>query len=147
MSNNKNIVYNINWIYFWNNGPGFSVFLSKNRVQTRTTDTQWRHKSKISEKLGRSGRQNMLRPYLTIWEWEWIFGRAVKAFSSLGVRSPWVQTSKQKFATREDLLETWKMSRAQKWGNLTRGHNRNRLNLVGVVTQRSSSRAELKSPK
>ena len=55
---------------------------------TRTTDTQWRHKSKISEKLGRCGRQNMLPPYLKIWEWEWIFGRAVKAISSLGVRSP-----------------------------------------------------------
>ena len=27
---------------------------------------------------------------LTIWECEWIFGRAVKAISSLGVRSPWV---------------------------------------------------------
>ena len=27
--------------------------------------------------------------YLKIWEWEWIFGHAVKAFSSLGVRSPW----------------------------------------------------------
>ena len=55
---------------------------------TRTTDTQWRHKSKISEKLGRCGRQNMLWPYLKIWEWEWFFGRAVKAISSLGVRSP-----------------------------------------------------------
>ena len=55
---------------------------------TRTTDTQWRHKSKISEKLCRSGRQNMLRPYLKIWEWEWIFGRAVKVVSCLGVRSP-----------------------------------------------------------
>ena len=53
-----------------------------------TTDTQWRHKSKISEKLGRCGRKNMLRPYLKIWEWEWIFGRAVKAISSRGVRSP-----------------------------------------------------------
>ena len=51
-------------------------------------DAQWRHKSKISEKLGRCGRQNMLPPYLKIWEWEWIFGRAVKAISSLGVRSP-----------------------------------------------------------
>ena len=56
---------------------------------SRTTDTQWRHKSKTSEKLGRCGRQNMLPPYLKIWEWEWIFGRAVKAISSLGVRSPW----------------------------------------------------------
>ena len=32
----------------------------------------------------------MPRPYLKIWEWEWIFGRAVKAISSLGVRSPWI---------------------------------------------------------
>ena len=58
--------------------------------KARTTDTQWRHKSKISEKLGRCGRQNMLPPYLKIWEWEWIFGCAVKAISSLGVRSPWL---------------------------------------------------------
>ena len=29
----------------------------------------------------------MLRPYLKIWKWEWIFGRAVKAISSPGVRS------------------------------------------------------------
>ena len=58
--------------------------------RARTTDTQWRHTSNISEKLGRCGRQNMLRPYLKIWEWEWIFGRAVKAISSLGVRSPWI---------------------------------------------------------
>ena len=36
----------------------------------------------------RCGRQNMLRPYLKIWEWEWIFGCAVKAISSLGIRSP-----------------------------------------------------------
>ena len=42
----------------------------------RTMDTQWRHKSKISEKLGQCGRQNMLQPYLKIWKWEWIFGCA-----------------------------------------------------------------------
>ena len=30
----------------------------------------------------------MLRPYLKIWDWDWIFGYAVKAISSLGVRSP-----------------------------------------------------------
>ena len=59
-------------------------------VNITTTDTQWRHKSKISEKLGRCGRQNMLPPYLKIWDWDWIFGRAMKAISSLGVRSPWV---------------------------------------------------------
>ena len=67
---------------------------------TRTTDTQWRHKSKISKSLGRCGRQNMLWPYLKIWDWDWIFGRAVKAISSLGVRSPWLGTS-----------EAWSMSR------------------------------------
>ena len=55
-------------------------------LQPRTTDTQWRHKSKKSENYGRCGRQNMLRPYLKFWEW--IFGRAVKAISSPGVRSP-----------------------------------------------------------
>ena len=27
------------------------------------------HKSKESENLGQCGRQNMLRPYLKIWEW------------------------------------------------------------------------------
>ena len=43
-------------------------------------------KSKKSENLGRCGRQNMLRPYLKIWEWGLIFGRAVKAISSPGVR-------------------------------------------------------------
>ena len=50
-------------------------------------DTRWRH-LKISEKLGRCGRQNMLWLYLKIWDWDWIFGRAVKAISFLGVRSP-----------------------------------------------------------
>ena len=58
-------------------------------VEARTTDTQWRHKSKKSENLGRCGRQNMLRPYLKIWDWELIFGHAVKTISSPGVLSPW----------------------------------------------------------
>ena len=65
-------------------------------VRARTTDTQWRHKSKISENLGRCGRQNMLPPYLKIWDWHWIFGRAVKDISSLDVRSPCVRASNQK---------------------------------------------------
>ena len=43
---------------------------------------------KKSENLGRCGWQNMLWPYLRIWDWDWIFGRAVKAFFSPGVRSP-----------------------------------------------------------
>ena len=67
----------------------------KKYSRARTTDTQWRHKSKISEKLGWCGRQNMLQPYLKIWEWEWIFDRAVKAISSLAIRSPCQQASKQ----------------------------------------------------
>ena len=60
-------------------------------LKPRTTDTQWRHKSKKSENLGRCGKQNMLWPYLKIWEWEWIFSRAVKAISSQGVRSSWLK--------------------------------------------------------
>ena len=64
---------------------------TKKSIGTRTTDTQWRQKSKISEKLGRCVRQNMLRLYLKIWEWKWIFGRAVKTISSLGLRIPCLQ--------------------------------------------------------
>ena len=48
------------------------------------------YKSKISEKLGRCGKKNMLRPYLEIWDWNWILGCAVKAIFSLGVLSPWL---------------------------------------------------------
>ena len=63
-----------------------NVLLDSDEIghQPPTTDTQWRHKSE----MGRCGRQNMLWPYLKIWDWDWIFGRAVKAISSLGVRSP-----------------------------------------------------------
>ena len=38
--------------------------------------------------MGRCGRPNMLRPYLKIWDWDWIFGRAVRCIFSLGVSSP-----------------------------------------------------------
>jgi hypothetical protein len=34
----------------------------------------------------------MLWPYLKIWDWDLIFGRAVKAISSLGVCSPWANS-------------------------------------------------------
>ena len=54
----------------------------------RTTDAKWRHKSKISEKLGQCGKHNIFRQYLKIWDWDWIFGITVKAISSQGVRSP-----------------------------------------------------------
>ena len=40
----------------------------------------------------------MVRPYLKIWEWELIFGRAVKAISSLGVRSPWFRLSQIRYS-------------------------------------------------
>ena len=39
--------------------------------------------------LGIYGRQNMLRPYIKIWDWKLIFGHAVKAISSPDIRSPW----------------------------------------------------------
>ena len=55
---------------------------------TRTTDTQWRHKSKKLKNLDQCGRKNMLWLYLKIWEWDWIFGLAVKTISPPGVRSP-----------------------------------------------------------
>ena len=48
----------------------------------------WRHNSKKSENLGRCGRQNIFQPSLKTREGDWIFGCAVKAISSLGVRSP-----------------------------------------------------------
>ena len=56
----------------------FAYHLLLQWVQThfagaRTTDTQWRHKSKKSENLDQCGRQNILWLYLKIWEWEWIF--------------------------------------------------------------------------
>ena len=74
--------------YTWDRRCASLFWATSNKP--RTTDTQWRHKSKKSENLGRCGRQNMLRPYLKIWEWELIFGRAVKAISWPGVRSPCV---------------------------------------------------------
>ena len=68
-------------------------------ICARTTDTQWRLKSKKPENLGLCGRQNMLRTYLKIWNWELIFGRAVKAISSPGVRSPCVRWFSRNFLT------------------------------------------------
>ena len=86
-------------------------------VGTWTTDTQWRHKSKISEKLGRCGRQNMLPAYLKIWEWEWILGRAVKAISSLGVRSPCTARTQQ--VANRMILKNWKMNLICDWFSIS----------------------------
>ena len=58
---------------------------SKSWLMSRTTDTQWRHESKKFENLGRRGRQNMLRPCLKIWDWDLIFGHAVKAISNQSI--------------------------------------------------------------
>ena len=58
-------------------------------IWSRTTDTQWNHNSKFFENFSRFGRQNILQLYLKIWDWHLIFGPAVKAISSLGVRNPW----------------------------------------------------------
>ena len=42
----------------------------------------------------------MLRPYLKIWDWDLIFGRAVKAISLPVVRSPWSCQPKKYFQIR-----------------------------------------------
>ena len=52
---------------------------------SRTTYTQWIHKSKKSENLCQWGRQNMLLSYLKI-----EYGHVVKLISSPGVCSPWL---------------------------------------------------------
>ena len=75
----------------------------ESQYRSRTTDTQWRHKSKISEKLGRRGRQNMLRPHIKFWEWEQIFDRVVKAIYSLGIYSPWYRWKVYKILGRIEL--------------------------------------------
>ena len=70
----------INWIiekymlcttyYYWLT-MGLNLFWNRICIlvylcwqDSRTTDTQWRHKSKKPEILGRCGRQHMLWPYL-----------------------------------------------------------------------------------
>ena len=47
----------------------------------------------------------MLPPYLKIWDWDWIFGRAVKAIFSLGVHSPWLGCT---ISTRHFRYRVWK---------------------------------------
>jgi hypothetical protein len=78
-SNRNYIVYEAKYWHPW---------FRQSCSESRTTDTKWRHKSELSEILGRCGRLNMLWPYLKILDCHWIFGCAVKAISSLGVRSP-----------------------------------------------------------
>ena len=104
------------------------LFLTKHRngnwyLTSWTTDTQWRHKSKKSEILGRCGWQNMLRPYLKIWDWDFICGHAVKAISSPGVRSPcyYVSVLLSTFAQSKSqvchevykVIEKWRIKKAK----------------------------------
>ena len=50
----------------------------------------------------------MLWPYLKNWEWEWIFGRAVKTISYLGVRSLWLGIFHQWTKTsRNEFFSKW----------------------------------------
>ena len=72
-----------------------------------TTDIKWRQESKISEKLGRYGRQNMLQPYLKICDWDWIFGCVVKTNSSLGLRSPCNRPCARTLQCKQVLLHTY----------------------------------------
>jgi hypothetical protein len=65
--------------------PIFPWMICNTYYVSRTTDTQRRHKSKKFENLGRCVRQNMLRPYLKIWDCDLVFGRAVRAISSSSV--------------------------------------------------------------
>ena len=98
-------------------------------LRSRTTDTQSRHKSMKSENLSRCGRQNMLRSYLQIWEWEWIFWpcSAVKGISSLGVRSPCLRSFQYYLLlgcrnySRVETIQGWK---------LFKGGNYSRLNVI-----------------
>ena len=82
----------------------------------------WYTISKISEKLGRCGRQNMLWPYLNIWDWEWIFGRTVKVISSLGLCSPWLVSNQTKFIKLLVILTLYQVRFLQLriWGHTIR---------------------------
>ena len=88
---------------FWQELDGNSVYLWG---IPRTMDTQWRHKSKISEILGWCGRRNMLWPYLLIWDWDLIFGLAVRMISSQGIRCPWLKTILNYFTLEHTAFET-----------------------------------------
>ena len=76
-------------IFVKDNGRLVAVGGSRGEIFIETTDYGHPMKAiKKSENLGRCGRQNMLWPYLKIWDWELFFGRAVKGISSPGVLSP-----------------------------------------------------------
>ena len=71
-------------------GKGASItFESKWGTQSWRNAMPIRVGLQFKKKLGRYGRQSMLRPYLKIWEW--IFSCTVKAISSLGIHSPCIK--------------------------------------------------------
>ena len=63
--------------------------LVQSQIFVMYQSTQWRHKSKKFENLGRCGRQNILWPYLKFGECELIFSCAVKAIYLTGVCIDW----------------------------------------------------------
>ena len=89
--------------------------------------------------------ENMLRLHLEIWKWEWVFGRAVKAISSLGIRSLWsmaieplaiLEHSKGKYVNAKDptifLCQHWDW-KLHNWGLTAMQARRRRLNYSLVV--------------
>ena len=58
---------------------------------------------------------NMLRPYVKIWEWELIFGHAVKVLSSPGIRSPWRKPYQFQENFNFWLFETRKFNQCHQW--------------------------------
>ena len=78
------MLYNIDFSLRWHQEPPSNKKLAKSNFSMNDREHGLRTpnegiKSKISEKFGRCGRQNMLRPYLNIWDLDSIFGCAVKA--------------------------------------------------------------------
>ena len=102
------LLSNIVWPRLWDFKPRYTKYIVA--VYSITTDTQWRYKSKTSENLGRCGRQNMLRPYLKIWDWDLIFGHAVRAISSPGVRSLCIHLRDSSLRKTKDFFEKLKFS-------------------------------------
>jgi hypothetical protein len=64
---------------------GVKIFMKSHRLPTPNEDINQRNLKNWADVADRI----MLRPYLKIWDWDLIFDHAVKAISSLGVRSPW----------------------------------------------------------
>ena len=55
----------------------------------------------------------MLRSYLKIWDWDLIFGRAVNAISSPGVRSPWKRVIQVQREKGKKIQKEYRISRCE----------------------------------